>query len=110
MTTSEASQPLSLVTYCGGYCGACWIHNGKIREMAQTLQDTLRGWGIPERARALASAEPVAGHYAEFEAVLDWVQAQACPGCRAGPRPIRPGCACKAHRSHRRPQRLSARA
>jgi hypothetical protein len=79
---------MSLVTYCGGYCGGCWIKNGKIREMAGTLQKTLRGWAVPERAKALASLEPAAAHYGELEGVLDWIQAQTCQGCRA------PGSVC----------------
>ena len=74
---------MSLVTYCGGYCGDCWIKNGKIREMAKTLQGTLKGWAVPERAKALACREPAASHYPEFEGILDWIQAQTCEGCRA---------------------------
>jgi len=77
------TKPMSFVTYCGGYCGNCWIRNGKIREMAKTLQGTLRGWAVPERAKALASLEPAAAHFGEFEGVLDWIQAQTCQGCRA---------------------------
>lgn len=76
-------RPMSLVTYCGGYCGACWIRNGKIREMAGNLEKTLRGWAVPQRAEALAGAESAAAHYSEFEGVLDWVKAQTCQGCRA---------------------------
>ncbi len=77
------AEPRSLVTYCGGFCGACWIGNGKIREMAENLEKTLKGWAVPQRAQTLAGAKPAAAHYSEFERVLDWVQAQTCQGCRA---------------------------
>ncbi len=77
------TKPLSLVTYCGGYCGDCWIKNGKIREMAEGFEKTLKGWAVPQRAQALVGTEPAAAHYAEFEGVLDWIQRQTCQGCRA---------------------------
>ena len=82
MAGAEVTNAANLVTYCGGYCGSCWIRNGQIRGMAKALQETLRGWAFPDRARAMAGTTPAAGRYSEFEGVLEWVQAQACPGCR----------------------------
>jgi len=78
-TTNE-----DLTTYCGLYCGACGIKNGRIRETATTLKQLLDMYAYPEWAPLVAEWFPETKHYPEFEAVLKWVSTQDCPGCRGG--------------------------
>jgi hypothetical protein len=82
---------VSLAGYCGLYCGACSIKNGRIRDTARALQAMLQAYGYAEWAPALAEFMPATKHYPEFAGVLEWLTAQDCPGCAAGGGP--PDCA-----------------
>ena len=44
-----------LTTYCGLYCGACGIKNGRIRETATTLKQLLDMYAYPEWAPLVAN-------------------------------------------------------
>ena len=73
-----------LSTYCGLYCGACGVKNGRIRDTATALKQLLDMYAYPEWAPMMAEWFPETKHYPEFDAVLKWVATQDCPGCRGG--------------------------
>ncbi len=78
--------PRELVGYCGLYCGACGIRQGRIRQAVENLRKVVSAYGFDKAAPELAKWEPAFGHYAEFEKVLDGFAKLLgnCPGCVAG--------------------------
>ena len=72
-----------LVGYCGLYCGACGIHQGRIKQAVENLRKTIYAYGFNKFAPELAKYEPAFQHCAEFEKVLDgFVKTFGeCPGC-----------------------------
>jgi hypothetical protein len=79
-------SPKELVGYCGIYCGACGIYQGRIKQMVENLQKVIRAWGFDKAAPELAKYDPAFKNYAEFEGVLDGFAKLLgdCPGCIAG--------------------------
>ncbi|MDH7478190.1 MAG: DUF3795 domain-containing protein [Candidatus Bathyarchaeota archaeon] len=75
----------NLVGYCGLYCGACGIYQGKIRQAVENLRKVTKAYGFDKITRELATWEPAFQHYVEYEKVLDgWVKIFGeCPGCVA---------------------------
>ena len=76
----------SLVGYCGLYCGACGIHQGRIRQAVENLRKVIGVYGFDKMGSQLAKWEPAFQHYEEFEKVLDGFVSLLgdCPGCVAG--------------------------
>lgn len=75
-----------MVGYCGLYCGACGIHQGRIKQAVENLRKIISAYGFDKIATELANWEPAFQHYTEFEKVLDgFVKVFGdCPGCIAG--------------------------
>ena len=79
-------SPRELVGYCGLYCGACGIYQGRIKEAVENLRKVIGAYGFDKIAPELAKWEPAFKNYAEFEKVLDgFVKIFGeCQGCIAG--------------------------
>jgi len=73
----------NLVGYCGLYCGACGIYQGRIKQAVENLWKVIRIYGFDKIAPELAKWEPAFQHYKEFAEVMDgWVKIFGeCPGC-----------------------------
>jgi len=80
MTTID---PVSLVGYCGLYCDACRIRQGKIKEAVNNLRDTLASFGFDKIMPDLADWEPSFKYHNEFEQVMDGLVKMFgyCAGC-----------------------------
>lgn len=76
-------DPVRLVGYCGLYCGACRIRQGKIKEAVDNLQGILSSYGFDKIMPELANWEPSFKHYDEFKQVMDGLVKLLgyCPGC-----------------------------
>lgn len=76
----------SLVGYCGLYCGACGIYQGKIKSAVENLRRVIGAYGFDKFMPELAKWEPAFQHYAEFEKVMDGLAKMfgECPGCLGG--------------------------
>ena len=74
------------VGYCGLYCSACGIHQGKIRKAVENLQKVLRTYGVDRIALKFVDMESSFKHYEDFEKVLDGLVNLFgdCVGCFAG--------------------------
>jgi hypothetical protein len=79
-------NPKNLVGYCGLYCGACGIYQGKIRQAVENLRKIIGYYGFDKISADLAKWEPAFQHYREFEGVLDGLVKifGECPACVAG--------------------------
>jgi len=79
-------SPRSLVGYCGLYCGACGIRQGRVKQAVENLRKVLGAYGFDKITPELAKWEPAFQHYAEYEKVLDgFVRLLGeCPGCVSG--------------------------
>ena len=81
-------SPKSLVGYCGLYCGACGIYQGRIRQAVENLRKIISAEfpSFNKIAPELAKWEPAFQHYTEFENVLNgFVKVFGdCPGCVKG--------------------------
>jgi len=64
-------NPGSLVGYCGLYCGACGIRQGRVKQAVENLRKVLGAYGFDKITPELAKWEPAFQHYAEYEKVLD---------------------------------------
>jgi hypothetical protein len=64
-------DPANLVGYCGLYCDACRIRQGKIKEAVNNLRGILDSYGFDKIMPDLANWEPSFKHYDEFEQVMD---------------------------------------
>jgi hypothetical protein len=76
----------NLIGYCGLYCGACGIRQGKVKEAAGNLRKVIGAYGFDKIMPELAKWEPSMQHYAEFDKVMDGLVKLfgECPGCAAG--------------------------
>jgi len=83
----------NLVGYCGLYCGACGIYQGKIKQAVENLRNIIRAYGFDKFTSELTKWEPAFQHYTEFENVMDGFVKMfgECPGCVMGGGP--PDCA-----------------
>ena len=83
MAESDAS---SLVGYCGLYCNACGIRQGKIKVAVSNLRNILATYGFDKVMPELANWEPSFKHYNEFDQVMNGLVKMfgACPGCLQG--------------------------
>jgi len=80
------SKPTDLLGYCGLYCGACGIYQGKIKTAVENLYNTIKAYRFNEIADNLAKWEPAFKHHKEFEQVLEAYKKLfgECPGCIQG--------------------------
>jgi len=76
----------SLVGYCGLYCGACGIYQGRIKQAVENLRKIMGYYGFDKIASELMTWEQSFQHYAEYEKVLDGIVKLfgECPGCVSG--------------------------
>lgn len=76
-------NPKDLVAYCGLYCGACGIYQGRIRQAVENLRKVIGAYGFDKIAPELTKWEPSLQHYAEFEKVMDGLVKLfgECPAC-----------------------------
>jgi hypothetical protein len=79
----DVIDPVSLVGYCGLYCDACRIRQGKIKEAVNNLRDILDSYGFDKIMPDLATWEPSFKHYDEFKQVMDGLVKifGYCAGC-----------------------------
>ena len=79
-------NPKNLIGYCGLYCGACGIYQGKIRQAVENLRKIIGYYGFDKISADLAKWEPAFQHYKEFEGVLDGLIKifGECPACISG--------------------------
>jgi len=76
----------NLVGYCGLYCNACGILQGKIKTAVGNLRDIIAGYGFDKIMPELSKWEPSFKHYDEFNQVMDGLVKLFgdCPGCLHG--------------------------
>ena len=76
----------SLVGYCGLYCNACGIRQGKIKTAVNNLRDIIAVYGFDKMMPELAKWEPSFKHYDEFNQVMDSLITMfgGCPCCLQG--------------------------
>jgi hypothetical protein len=76
-------DPVSLVGYCGLYCDACRIRQGKIKEAVYNLRDTIASYGFDKIMPDLANWEPSFKNYDGFKQVMDGLVRMFgyCAGC-----------------------------
>jgi hypothetical protein len=81
-----STDPVSLVGYCGLYCNACGIRQGKIKTAVNNLRGIIAAYGFDKMMPELAKYEPSFKHYNEFEQVMDGLVKtfDGCPGCFHG--------------------------
>lgn len=79
-----AMDPERLVGYCGLYCEACRIRQGKVKEAVNNLRGIITTYGFDRAMPDLARWEPAFKHYDEFTQVMDGLERMFgyCPGCR----------------------------
>jgi len=76
----------SYVGYCGLYCNACGIRQGKIKDAVDNLRGVISAYGFDKIMEQLAEWEPSFRHYNEFNQVMDGLVKifGDCPGCVQG--------------------------
>jgi len=79
-------SPRHLVGYCGLYCGACGIYQGRIKHAVENLRNIIGAYGFDKIAPELAKWEPSLEHYAEFDQVMTGLVKLfgECPACVDG--------------------------
>jgi hypothetical protein len=82
----EKTNLADLVGYCGLYCNACGIRQGKIRRAVENLRSTITAYGFDKIMPELSQWEPSLKHYNEFEQVMNGLVKLFgdCPGCLQG--------------------------
>jgi len=72
--------------YCGLYCGACGIYQGRIKQAVENLRKVIGCYGFDKIMPELAKWEASFRHYTEFENVMDGLVKLfgECPGCIKG--------------------------
>ncbi|UCG36952.1 MAG: DUF3795 domain-containing protein [Candidatus Bathyarchaeota archaeon] len=82
----EGSGLADLVGYCGLYCNACGIRQGKIRDAVENLRNTIASYGFDKIMPELSQWEPSLKHYSQFEKVMDGLVKLFgdCPSCLQG--------------------------
>jgi len=80
------TDPTSLVGYCGLYCNACGIRQGKIKTAVGNLRDIIAAYGFDKLMPELSKWEPSFKHYNEFNQVMDGLVKLFgdCLGCLEG--------------------------
>jgi hypothetical protein len=80
------TDPTNLVSYCGLFCNACGIRQGKIKTAVNNLRDIIAVYGFDKLMPELAEWEPSFRHYNEFYQVMDGLVKMfgSCPGCLQG--------------------------
>ena len=78
-----ATDPASLVGYCGLYCNACGIRQEKIKTAVNNLRNVIAAYGFDKIMPQLAKWEPSFKHYNEFNQVMNGLVKMFgdCPGC-----------------------------
>ena len=78
-----AADPVSLVGYCGLYCNACRIRQGKMKEAVTNLRDIIASYGFDKIMPDLVNWEPSFKHYDGFKQVMDGLVKMFgyCSGC-----------------------------
>jgi hypothetical protein len=66
-----SKNPKDLIGYCGLYCGACGIYQGKMKQAVENLRKIIGYYGFDKITVELAKWEPAFQYYAEFENVLN---------------------------------------
>jgi hypothetical protein len=66
-----ATDLASLVGYCGLYCNACSIRQGKIEEAVNNLSEIIARFGFDKNMPDLANWEPSFKHYDDFKQVMN---------------------------------------
>jgi hypothetical protein len=76
----------NFVAYCGLYCNACGIRQGKIKTAVKSLRDIITGYGFDKTMSELSKWEPSFEHYDKFNQVMDGLVKLFgdCPGCFQG--------------------------
>ncbi|MDI6904053.1 MAG: DUF3795 domain-containing protein [Candidatus Bathyarchaeia archaeon] len=79
-------NPENLLGYCGLYCGACGIYQGRIKQAVENLRKIITAYGFDKFTAELAKWEPAFQHYGEFENVMDGFVKMfgECQGCVKG--------------------------
>ena len=77
---------VNYVGYCGLYCKACGINQGKIKAAVDNLHGLVASYGFDKIMPELAQWEPRFNHYKEFEQVMNGLVKMFgdCPGCLQG--------------------------
>lgn len=80
------SNPENYVGYCGLYCNACGIRQGKIKNAVANLRQVIESYGFDKIMPELSKYEPSLKHYKEFERVMEGLVKLfgGCPGCLEG--------------------------
>lgn len=80
------TEPVNLVGYCGLYCNACGIRQGKIKAAVGNLRDIIAAYGFDKLMPELSKWEPSFKHYREFNQVMEGLIKLFgdCPGCLQG--------------------------
>ncbi len=77
----DHDQLLAVLSPCGLDCSRCVSSaSGVVRQGAEALAAKLAGFAA--KAPLFAAHAPALAHWAEFEAVLAFLQEGACTGCR----------------------------
>jgi len=81
-----ASSSKNLVGYCGLYCGACGIYQGRIKQAVENLRKVIGAYGFDKMMPELAKWESSLQYYPEFEKVMDGLVTLfgQCPACAGG--------------------------
>jgi len=81
-----------LTTYCGLYCPACSIFQGRIGQAVDNLQNLIGAYGLDKASVGLAKVEPAFANYDKFVDVMAALKNfyGSCEGCRNGAGP--PDC------------------
>jgi hypothetical protein len=81
-----SKNPKDLIGYCGLYCGACGIYQGKMTQAVENLRKIIGYYGFDKITVELAKWEPAFQYYAEFENVLNGLVKLfgGCSGCVEG--------------------------
>jgi len=81
-----STDPASLVGYCGLYCNACGIRQGKFKTAVNNLRDIIATYGFDKIMSELSKWEPSFKHYNEFDQVMNGLVKMFgdCPGCLQG--------------------------
>lgn len=76
----------NLIGYCGLYCSACGIRQGRIKHAVENLRKVIGAYGFDKIMPELAKWETSFQHYPEFEKVMGGLVKLfgECPGCVAG--------------------------
>lgn len=79
----DATDFVNYIGYCGLYCNACRIRQGKMKEAVNNLRDIIASFGFDKIMPDLAKWEPSFQHYDGFKQVMDGLVKTFgyCPGC-----------------------------